>query len=172
MPFCTHNRRGCNLLDYPRNKPSRYVLKGVAAGQKGSEFTISLKILNETKHFVMSQFGSGSPVRIPLFSQKHVRPSTQISPAASAPEAVKLYLGEGERISLIILDVIMPEMGGDECLEEILAINPDARIIVSSGAVVDGKKNDTLESGAKGFVSKPFQLREMLKTVREVVDKG
>jgi two-component system, cell cycle sensor histidine kinase and response regulator CckA len=90
--------------------------------------------------------------------------------AASGPEAVQLYLKEGERISLVILDLIMPEMGGDKCLEEILAINQDAKIIISSGAAVQGKKKETLESGAKGFVSKPFQLREMLKTVREVLD--
>ncbi|HTY25328.1 MAG TPA: ATP-binding protein, partial [Desulfomonilaceae bacterium] len=92
--------------------------------------------------------------------------------AASGPEAVELYLREGNRISLIILDIIMPEMGGDKCLEEILAINPDAKIVISSGAAVEGKTKETLESGARGFVSKPFQLRDMLKTVREVLDES
>ena len=72
----------------------------------------------------------------------------------------------------MILDLIMPEMGGDKCLEEILAINPDAKIVISSGAAVEGKKKETLESGARGFVSKPFQLRDMLKTVREVLDSA
>jgi PAS domain S-box-containing protein len=90
--------------------------------------------------------------------------------AASGPEAVQLYLREGERISLLILDLIMPEMGGDKCLEEILAINPDAKILISSGAAVEGKKKETVESGAKGFVNKPFRLREMLKAVRHVLD--
>jgi len=90
--------------------------------------------------------------------------------AASGPEAVQLYLREGERISLLILDLIMPEMGGDKCLEEILAINPDAKIVISSGAAVEGKKKETIESGARGFVNKPFQLRDMLKTVRHVLD--
>ena len=84
----------------------------------------------------------------------------------------QLYLREAERISLVILDLIMPEMGGDKCLEEILAINPDAKIVISSGAAVEGKKKETLESGARGFVSKPFRLRDMLKTVREVLDSA
>ena len=92
--------------------------------------------------------------------------------AASGPEAVKLYLREGERISLVILDLIMPEMGGDKCLEEILAIDPDAKIVISSGAVVEGKKKEILEPGARGFVSKPFRLMDMLKTVREVLDSA
>ena len=91
---------------------------------------------------------------------------------ASGPEAVQLYLREGEQISLVILDLIMPEMGGDKCLEEILAINPDAKIVISSGAAVEGKKKVTIESGAKGFVSKPFQLWDMLKTVRQVLDSA
>lgn len=92
--------------------------------------------------------------------------------AASGPEAVQLYLKEAERISLVILDLIMPEMGGDKCLEEILAINPDAKIVISSGAVVEDKKRETLEYGARGFISKPFRLRDMLKTVREVLDSA
>ena len=92
--------------------------------------------------------------------------------ASSGPAALDLYLREGERISLVILDLIMPEMGGEKCLEEILGLNPDAKIIISSGAAVEGKKKETIESGARGFVSKPFQVREMLKTAREVLDSG
>ena len=72
----------------------------------------------------------------------------------------------------MILDLIMPEMGGDKCLEEILAIDPDAKIVISSGAVVEGKKKEILEPGARGFVSKPFRLMDMLKTVREVLDSA
>lgn len=90
--------------------------------------------------------------------------------ATSGPEALQLYLREGDRISLLILDLIMPEMGGDKCLDEILAINPDAKIVISSGAAIEGKKKEIMESGAKGFVSKPFRLREMLKTVRHALD--
>jgi PAS domain S-box-containing protein len=90
--------------------------------------------------------------------------------AASGPEAVQVYLREGERISLVILDLIMPEMGGEKCLEEILAIDPRAKILISSGATIEGRKKETVESQAKGFVSKPFQLREMLKAVRKVLD--
>jgi CheY-like chemotaxis protein len=89
---------------------------------------------------------------------------------ASGPEAVQVYLREGERISLVILDLIMPEMGGEKCLEEILAIDPRAKILISSGATIEGRKKETVESQAKGFVSKPFQLREMLKAVRKVLD--
>ncbi|MGO9119343.1 MAG: PAS domain S-box protein [Desulfomonilaceae bacterium] len=105
-----------------------------------------------------------------LGSRFLIRAGYTVIKAANGPEAIELYLREGERISLVILDLIMPEMGGDKCLEEILAINPHAKIVISSGAAVEGKKKETLESGARGFVSKPFRLRDMLKTVREVLD--
>ena len=64
----------------------------------------------------------------------------------------------------------MPEMGGEQCLEEILAINPGAKIIVSSGAAIEGSRKEIIESGARGFIGKPFQLTEMLKSVRDVLD--
>ena len=92
--------------------------------------------------------------------------------AASGPEAVRLYQKGADKISLVILDLIMPEMGGDKCLEEILAINPNAKSLIASGAAVEGKRKETLESGARGFVNKPFRLGDMLKAVREVLDSA
>ncbi len=100
------------------------------------------------------------------------RAGYKVLTAASGPEAIRSYMKEPERISLVILDLIMPEMGGDNCLEEILAIDPDAKIVISSGAVIEGKKRRILESGAKGFVNKPFRVRDMLKAVREVLDSA
>jgi two-component system, cell cycle sensor histidine kinase and response regulator CckA len=98
------------------------------------------------------------------------RAGYSVLPAGGGPEALEIYAKEGDQIALVILDLFMPEMGGDQCLDEILAINPRAKVIISSGASIDRKKKETLESEAKGFVSKPFRLSEMLKTVREVLD--
>ena len=64
--------------------------------------------------------------------------------ASSGPAAFVVPLREGKRISLVILDLIMPEMGGEKCLEEILGLNPDAKIIISSGAAVEGKRRRLL----------------------------
>jgi len=90
--------------------------------------------------------------------------------ASGGQEGLLLYLRESERISLVILDLVMPEMGGEKCLEEILAINPDAKVLIASGTAVKGKKKESIEAGARGFIRKPFRLTEMLKTVREILD--
>ena len=92
--------------------------------------------------------------------------------AESGERAVEIFESEKEHIDLIILDVGMPGMGGHKCLKELLKIDPKTKIVISSGYSVIGKVRETLESGAAGFIGKPYRLADMLKQVREVLDKG
>jgi DNA-binding NarL/FixJ family response regulator len=78
--------------------------------------------------------------------------------------------GEG-KIDLVILDLIMPGMGGRRCLEELLRINPKVKVVIASGYFVDGPTQKVLEAGAKNSVSKPYAISQMLKVVREVLDE-
>jgi FixJ family two-component response regulator len=70
---------------------------------------------------------------------------------------------------MIILDLIMPGMGGKRCLVELLKINLEAKVAIASGYSPDGPTKEILKNGAKGFISKPYDLRQMLKVVREVL---
>ncbi|MBE9573056.1 MAG: response regulator, partial [Proteobacteria bacterium] len=90
--------------------------------------------------------------------------------AESGEEAVEVYKREGDRIDLVVLDLGMPGMGGHKCMEELLGINPEAKVIIASGYSPSGKAQDTLKAGAAGFIGKPYQLASMLKKVREVLD--
>ena len=60
---------------------------------------------------------------------------------------------------------MMPEMGGKQCLDEILKIDPQARVLIASGYSVSGPSREALAAGAKGFVNKPYDMRELLTTV-------
>ncbi|MEW6265757.1 MAG: PAS domain S-box protein [Thermodesulfobacteriota bacterium] len=91
--------------------------------------------------------------------------------AESGEEAISLYRQEKGRIDLIILDLNMPGMGGYSCLKEILSLNPEARILISSGYSANGQAKASLESGAKGFIGKPYRLLDMLVRVREVLNE-
>ena len=71
---------------------------------------------------------------------------------------------------LVILDRNMPEMGGDRCLEEILRIDPQAKVLMASGYVIEGQEKEVMAAGARGFVSKPYSINQMLRVVREVLD--
>ncbi len=91
--------------------------------------------------------------------------------AANGNEALQLYERERKRISLVVLDLIMPGMGGKQCLDEILRIDPQAKVILTSGFSLDVETKLAFKSGTIGFVNKPFKMRELLQTVRAVLDE-
>jgi signal transduction histidine kinase/ActR/RegA family two-component response regulator len=86
--------------------------------------------------------------------------------------ALKIYQEKKEKIDLVILDLIMPGMGGKKCLEGLLQINPEVKVVVASGYSPEGTVKSFLERGAKHFVSKPFNMKEMLQVVREVLGES
>ena len=90
--------------------------------------------------------------------------------AGDGQEALDVYEKEHGNISLVILDIIMPRMDGKECLEELLRINPDVKVIISSGVGQEDLINEVVKIGAKGAVNKPYGMRQLLAMVREVLD--
>ncbi|MCX5833896.1 MAG: PAS domain S-box protein [Deltaproteobacteria bacterium] len=91
--------------------------------------------------------------------------------ARSGEEAVDLYRARGGEIGLVILDLGMPGMGGEQCLQEILKINPKAQVVIASGYAASQTVKYLMEAGASGYVSKPYRLENMLKKIRELIDK-
>ncbi len=98
------------------------------------------------------------------------RAGYRVITAEDGRKAVGVYETEKNSISLVILDLIMPKMGGRECLEELMKVEPKVKVLVSSGYSDAEKRDDLIQVGAKGFVGKPFQMTQLLKTVREVLD--
>jgi len=92
--------------------------------------------------------------------------------ATDGGQALDLYVRSQEQISLVILDLIMPAMGGMECLKEFLKIDPQVRVLVASGYSGDTSSSECIQRGAKGFVPKPFRFKELLNQVRKVLDEG
>ncbi|MEI6135075.1 MAG: PAS domain S-box protein [Desulfomonile sp.] len=94
----------------------------------------------------------------------------QVITANNGEEALEIYQRKGAGISVIILDLIMPVMDGRRCLAGILRLNPNAKVIVASGYSEGGPANGVIKAGAKGFVQKPYNMRQLLTMVREVLD--
>ncbi len=92
--------------------------------------------------------------------------------AVNGIEGIEVFHRERAVISLVILDLIMPQMDGVKCLEEIIKIDSTAKVVIASGFTVDQDTGKIIESLAKGFIRKPFNLNEALRTVREVLDKN
>ncbi|MBW1711681.1 MAG: response regulator, partial [Deltaproteobacteria bacterium] len=90
--------------------------------------------------------------------------------ASSGEDAVEIYGRQGAEIDLVVLDLGMPGMGGYACLKELLRIDPKAKVLVASGYSAHVQTRETLQSGAKGFIGKPYRFNQMLQKIRQVLD--
>jgi len=91
--------------------------------------------------------------------------------ATNGEEGLELYRQKRENIDLVILDLVIPGMGGKKCYEEILKINPKSKILIVSGYSANGPGKEAIKAGAKGFVGKPFDVSHLLETIREILDE-
>lgn len=90
--------------------------------------------------------------------------------AGNGQEALEIYSRRGNDISLVILDLIMPGMGGKACFEELKKIDPHVRVLIASGYSANGPADETMQSGAKGFIGKPYNLHQILVAARRALD--
>ena len=73
---------------------------------------------------------------------------------------------------LVILDIVMPEMGGGEVYDRIKEIDPDIKVLLSSGYSIDDQAKEILERGCDSFIQKPFNMKRLSQMLREILDKG
>jgi DNA-binding NtrC family response regulator len=90
--------------------------------------------------------------------------------ASNGKEALDVYERRGDEIGLVVLDLMMPEMGGKHCLEGLLTLNSSVKAVIASGHSAGGPVEDALAAGAKGFVNKPYDIRQVLEVVRRALD--
>ena len=88
--------------------------------------------------------------------------------ARDGVEACQLYEKDHGGIDLVVLDMMMPNRGGGETFDIMKQINPDARVILSSGYSKDGPAQQILERGCKGFIQKPYTLDSLKAKIAEV----
>jgi signal transduction histidine kinase len=95
----------------------------------------------------------------------------QVLLAKGAKEAIEVYKENRDKIDLVILDMIMPEMVGDEAFDRLKEIDPKIKVLLSSGYNIDGKASELLERGCNGFIQKPFGMKQLSQKIREILDK-
>ena len=93
--------------------------------------------------------------------------------ASDGEGALEIYRREKDKIHLIILDIIMPGIGGMRCLEGLQSIDPEVKVVIATGYSPEGEgqAKAVLEGEAGGYISKPYDMRELLRVVREALDK-
>ncbi|HMM61151.1 MAG TPA: response regulator, partial [Candidatus Rifleibacterium sp.] len=92
--------------------------------------------------------------------------------AVNGREAVDLFKKMPEEIDLVILDMIMPVMGGKETLAELKKIRSDCRILVASGFARESELSEMKKLGINGSIRKPFRLAELSRAIAGVMGCG
>lgn len=93
----------------------------------------------------------------------------QVLIARGGREAIEMYAKHSERIDLVILDMVMPDIGGGQVFDAIRAKNPDVKVLLSSGYSVEGQAEKILERGCNGFIQKPYRMDEMVHKIRAIL---
>ena len=86
-------------------------------------------------------------------------------------EAVEIYRENRDKIDMVLLDMIMSDMGGGETYDLMKDINPNVKVLLSSGYSIDGQATEILERGCDSFIQKPFSMKQLSGSIREILDK-
>ena len=90
--------------------------------------------------------------------------------ARGGKEAIELYRANKDKIDMVILDMIMPGVGGGKAYDRMKKINPDIKVLLSSGYSINGQAEEILDRGCDGFIQKPFNMRQFSQKIREILD--
>lgn len=90
--------------------------------------------------------------------------------AGEGEGALEVYRQPEQKIDLVLLDLIMPGMGGVRCLQALLQSDPGTNVIIISGYAPDDQTMQAIEAGTNGYLRKPYTGEQLLDTVRESLD--
>ena len=96
----------------------------------------------------------------------------EILTARHGKEAIEIYRQNSQRIAIVILDLIMPEMGGGETYDRLKGMDPDVKVLLSSGYSLDGQATEILNRGCDGFIQKPFSIKDLSQKLRQIIDQS
>ena len=91
--------------------------------------------------------------------------------AKGGAEALKMYWENKDQISMVILDMVMPGLSGGETYDRLKEVNNGVKVLLSSGYSIDGQAAEILDRGCHGFIQKPFNLKDLAKKIREILDQ-
>jgi len=90
--------------------------------------------------------------------------------AANGDQAVGMYKKHWQGIALVILDMVMPGMGGEEAFLKMKEINPNILALLSTGFSQNGRVREILNKGVKGFIQKPYDFNQLLAKMRQILE--
>ncbi len=152
---------------------------------KGTTFTINLPavedVLENLQHpqFVKTGKTTGrllivddEPYILKALSNGLKRFGYEVVAADNGKDAISLFEKQKDLFDAVILDIIMPDMGGDQVLTALKRISPTIKIILSSGYSLDGLNKNKKESRGDGFIQKPYQIDRLATLLSKLINTG
>lgn len=96
----------------------------------------------------------------------------EVEVAVSGQEAVDIYEKKKSGIDLVVLDMVMPGMGGGETYNRLKEIDPDVKVLLSSGYSINGQAQEILDQGCNGFIQKPFDIKDLSRKLKEILNNS
>jgi CheY-like chemotaxis protein len=90
--------------------------------------------------------------------------------AHSGSEGLKIFETNRNQIDLIISDMNMPEMDGQEVIAKLRKIDRNVKVLLSSGALLDSDEKDVIKRGFNGLLKKPYKIRSLSDKMTEILD--
>ena len=142
---------------------------------RGATFRMLFPLVDEEELPSLGTGASDVPVRgrgrVLVVDDEHIVRSTasellrslgyEVICAEDGVEALEVFRERADEIDLVLLDVIMPRMGGRECLRALKRLAPELPVVLASGWSMEGTAQEALDEGALAFLTKPFQLARL-----------
>lgn len=94
----------------------------------------------------------------------------RILTAYSGEEALSIFEAQPSHIDLVVLDIVMPGMGGAETFERLRKLNPQLNVLLASGYSLNGEAEKLLTRGRCDFIQKPFDITTLSHKIRSVIE--
>ena len=151
----------------------------------GTTFTVFLPVLKNT-HVAVADVGAesdelprGSETVLLVDDEEALRDigrrlllknGYRVMEADSGEDALEVFRNNSDRVDLVLMDLGMPGMGGRKCFEALREMKPRLKIVITSGYALEEPERVLVSSGMAAYVSKPYVLKDLLHTIRTVLD--
>ncbi len=93
----------------------------------------------------------------------------EVLTAYDGEKALAMYQEHEETIDIVVLDMIMPNMGGNEAFDKLMEINPQVKVLLSTGYSLEGQAADIVNKGCAGYIQKPFNIADLTRKIMEII---
>ena len=91
-----------------------------------------------------------------------------VAEVGDGEEALQIYIEI--KPDIVLMDIIMPDMDGKEALKKILAVDPDAKVVMCSSLGQQAVITESMKIGAMGFIVKPFEPDGMMDVIKKIAE--